>query len=235
MKTIIVILVFFSSSVLAKNLYANEPELYSSITDNLPVVDNLNKVYMGDRMIEQRTGMYVECLTPKFSDKKKKLGGMILEIKQEEPLCKKEEGAKGYFPINYINGLQGTSEVDGGMLYEVRLKGKKEGKLKLCLVVPPLNAHCKKKLTSDDFYYETVFKSQKDSFQRVVEYAGKKDSIIKFIYSEFKDGMVRDAFMREFEIDLNEGNTVAYKGLIFEIIEADNATISYKVIRHFEN
>ena len=47
--------------------------------------------------------------------------------------------------------------------------------------------------------------------------------------------MVRDAFMREFEIDLNEGNTIAYKGLIFEIIEADNATISYKVIRHFEN
>ena len=46
--------------------------------------------------------------------------------------------------------------------------------------------------------------------------------------------MVRDAFTREFEIDLNDGTTVAYKGAIFEIIEANNATIKYKVIRHFE-
>jgi hypothetical protein len=231
MKIIVSILVLLFSF----STFSNEQKLYQPILDNVPVIDFENEVYMGDRMIEQRTGMYVECLTPKFSDKKKKIGGMTLEIKAEEPLCKKKEGAKGYFPINYINGLQGTSEVDGGMLYEVRLKGKKEGKLKLCLVVPPLNAHCKKKLTSDDFYYETVFKSQKDTFQRVIEYAGKKGNIVKFIYSEFKDNMVRDAFMREFEVDLSEGSTVAYKGLVFDILNADNATISYKVIRHFEN
>ena len=47
--------------------------------------------------------------------------------------------------------------------------------------------------------------------------------------------MARDAFMREFEIDLNDGNTVAYKGCVFEIIEVNNATIKYKVIRHFQN
>jgi len=50
-----------------------------------------------------------------------------------------------------------------------------------------------------------------------------------------KPVMARDAFMREFEIDLNDGNIVAYKGTVFEIIEANNATITYKVVRHFKN
>jgi len=71
--------------------------------------------------------------------------------------------------------------------------------------------------------------------QRVIEYAGKKGSIIKFIYSEFIDNMARDAFTREFEVDLNDGNIVAYKGAVFEIIEANNATITYKVVKHFKN
>ena len=47
--------------------------------------------------------------------------------------------------------------------------------------------------------------------------------------------MARDSFMREFEVDLNDGNIVAYKGTVFEIIEANNATITYKVVRHFKN
>ena len=72
-------------------------------------------------------------------------------------------------------------------------------------------------------------------FQENVFCFTPKGSIIKFIYSEFKDEMARDAFTREFEIDLNDGNTVAYKGCVFEIIKVDNATITYKVIRHFES
>ena len=184
-------------------------------------------------MVEQRTGMYVECLTPRFSAEKKKFGGWVSLIYANEPLCKENRSDKGYFP-SYVN-QKGTKDDSPDFYQEVRLKGKKEGKLKLCLVMGGLNTYCKKSLSSEDFYYETVFKSQKDSFQRVIEYAGKKGNIVKFIYSEFKDNMVRDAFMREFEVDLSEGSSVAYKGLVFEILNADNATISYKVIRHFEN
>jgi len=229
MKTILTLFVLlFSSSVLAED----EIQLYVSVTDNLPPVNIENEVYMGDKMVEQRTGMFLECLVPKFSDSDKKLGGMILKIDEEKPLCKREENSKGYFP-NYYNGLQGTSDVED-MIYEVRLKGKKEGKLKLCLVLGGLNAHCKKKLSSDDFYYSKTFVSEKDTFQRVIEYAGKSGSVVKFIYSEFKDEMARDSFTREFEIDLEDGNTVAYKGCIFEIVKVDNVTIKYKVIRHFK-
>ena len=227
-KLLIFFFLFYSFS-----LHSNEDELYRLITDNLPSMNTVNEVYMGDKMVEQRTGMFVECLVPKFSDSDKKFGGQVLIIEAEKPLCKINEKSKGYLPT-YINGLQGTSQVED-MYYEVRLKGKKEGKLKLCLVAPPLNAHCKKKLSSDDFYYSSIFRSEKDTLQRVIEYAGKKGSIVKFIYSEFKDEIIRNAFTREFEIDLNDGNTVAYKGCIFEIIKVDNATIKYKVLKHFEN
>ncbi len=69
--------------------------------------------------------------------------------------------------------------------------------------------------------------------QRTIEYAGKNGNIAKFIYSEFKDGMARDAFTREFTIDLSSDSVAAYKGAVFEVIKATNSTIEYKVIRNF--
>jgi hypothetical protein len=69
--------------------------------------------------------------------------------------------------------------------------------------------------------------------QRSIEYAGKNGNIVKFIYSEFKDGMARDAFTREFTIDLSGDSVAAYKGAVFEVIKATNSTIEYKVIRNF--
>ena len=49
----------------------------------------------------------------------------------------------------------------------------------------------------------------------------------------FTNGLARDAFTREFSIDLSEDNTGAYKGAVFEILKATNSTIEYKVIRNF--
>ena len=210
----------------------DESQMYVKMTDNLPIKGKKNTVYMGDSMLQQRHGMYTDCLIPLFNDEAKKLGGWTLKIIANEPLCKSEKGNKSYFPT-YVNGI--ASEEENNYHYDVKLKGKEDGKYKICLHTGGLNAHCKKKLSSKDFKFGIVFVSEKDSMQRVIEYAGKKGSIVKFIYSEYVDDMARDAFMREFEVDLNDGNIVAYKGTVFEIIEANNATITYKVVRHFKN
>ena len=219
-KTLIILVLLFSSAVVAEK------------TDNLPPINTEHEVYMGDKMVEQRTGYFLECIVPNFDVNYEDAIGQIKIIKKDVPMCKETKKSKLYIPP-YENVLQGTSKFKTSK-HEVKLKGKKEGKLKLCLVTILLDSYCEKKLSSDDFYYSKKFVSEKDSFQRVIEYAGKKGSIVKFIYSEFKDGIARTAFMREFEIDLNDGNTVAYKGCVFEIIKVDNATITYKVIRHFE-
>ena len=44
---------------------AQEVPLYESITDNVPKIGVTTEVYLGDRMLEQRTGDYRECIIPK--------------------------------------------------------------------------------------------------------------------------------------------------------------------------
>ena len=229
MKTLLALLLLIPSLS-----WANK-ELYKPIQDNLPPLDTEFTVYMGDRMLEQRTGMYAECITPLFNVSKDKFGGWTSVIIANEPLCKNNPSDDGYYPtyINSINNNPGYE--DESTILKVVLSGNTDGKYKLCLKVMGMNNHCVKKLSSNDFKYENVFISQENSMQRVIEYAGKKGTIIKFIYSEFKDNMIRDAFTREFEVDLNDGMTIAYKGTVFEVLKVDNASITYKVIRHFQD
>ena len=77
------------------------------------------------------------------------------------------------------------------------------------------------------------FLFMEDSFQQAIEYSGKSGDILTFIYSEFTEGFARQAFTRKFRVDLSEGNVGAYKGAVFEVIEATNAQIKYKILRHF--
>lgn len=227
MRILITIILFIPS------LSFSNIELYKPVEDNLPPLDTEFSVYMGDRMLEQRTGMYVECLTPLFNESKDKFGGSTSLILQNEPLCKKNPNDEGYFP-SYYNTVSDNPDYLKQKL-EVKLEGNTDGKYKLCLKIGSFNNHCKKNLSSNDFKYENVFLSQENSMQRVIEYAGKTGTIVKFIYSEFKDDMIRDAFTREFEVDLNDGMTIAYKGTVIEVIKVDNASITYRVIRHFQN
>ena len=91
--------------------------------------------------------------------------------------------------------------------------------------------------TKEEFsnYFDETSKivEVKSGIQRTIEYAGKNGNLVKFVYSEFMDNLARDAFTREFSIDLNEDNVVAFKGAVLEIIKATNSTIEYKVIRNF--
>ena len=204
----------------------------AKVTDNIPKVGTETEVYMGDRMVEQRSGNFINCIIPNFSVEEKAIGGNIYVIKKNVPMCEEEVGSQTYIPP-YVNALKGSSWL-GELTYEVKIK-KDNDVTKLCFIAPFSDPYCKENLSSKDYSFTRKLVSEKDSFQRVIEYAGKKGSIVKFIYSEFKDNMSRDAFTREFEIDLNDGNTVAYKGCVFEIINVNNATIKYKVIRHFKN
>ena len=90
-------------------------------------------------------------------------------------------------------------------------------------------------LDKENINHQTWFLHTENSFQQTIEYAGKSGSTLKFIYSEFIYGFARDAFTREFTIDTDEGNIGAYKGAVFEVIEATNSSIKFKVIRHFKS
>ena len=199
--------------------------------ENIPPIGKETEVFMGDRMVEQRTGKFSYCIVPKFNAQKDGPNNYVYLIKKDIPLCEEEIGTRK-FKSPYKNAVDGSY---GNQSYDVVLR-EENGTKKMCFPTWIGDAYCKENLTKKDYYFtKKLVEIEKDSFQRVIEYAGKKGSIVKFIYSEFQDDMARNAFTREFEVDLDDGNTVAYKGCVFEVIKVNNSTIKYKVIRHFKN
>tara|TARA_A100001015_G_C14649402_1_gene578604 strand:- start:208 stop:606 length:399 start_codon:yes stop_codon:yes gene_type:complete len=122
-----------------------------------------------------------------------------------------------------------------GWSYPVSYREKKKGKYRLCSTGLGVPAGCINNLTEDDVESGTSFVYSPNSFQQTIAYDGRSGDILKFNYAEFTDGFSREAFSREFQVDLTEGNVAAYKGAIIEVIDATNVQIKYKVIRNFSS
>ena len=208
--------------------YAGERVMYQEITDNKPDVGVSTTVYLGDRMLEQRRGQYQECVVPKFDSAEKYMGMGLFIIKSGEPLCKGTPSAK-YYTAHYIN----YPDPRAPGTYEVSIRDKK-GELKFCMHFRGMDAYCTKGKTRADVSSEPFFGYSANSFQQTIEYAGRSGDVLKFIYSEFADGYARQAFTREFQVDLSQGKVAAYKGAVIEIESASNASITYKVVRNFQ-
>ena len=92
---------------------AQEVPLYETITDNVPKIDVTTEVYLGDRMLEQRTGDYRECIIPKHRFELNWAGGQVYTIKANNPLCKKDADAELYSPNYFIYNNCVNGEVTG--------------------------------------------------------------------------------------------------------------------------
>jgi hypothetical protein len=209
--------------------HASEKVMYQLVTDNKPDVGVSATVYLGDRMLEQRIGQWQECIVPKFSEEKKVAMGMAaIFIKAGQPLCKKSQDSKdGYWSITYdayVYYVKGG----GGYRSPVKLKNKNKS------IQPCISSACFKVRQPNDFENEPYFVYSENTFQQTIEYGGRSGDVLKFTYSEFTDGFARQAFTREFQVDLTQGKVAAYKGAIIEIESATNSSITYKVVRNFQ-
>jgi len=70
-----------------------------------------------------------------------------------------------------------------------------------------------------------------ESFRRELVYTGVSQNTISILYREFKDDMARPAFSQELKYDLSQGRSIGYNGARFEIDNATNISITYRVIR----
>jgi hypothetical protein len=216
-------LVFISGSA----AYAGEKVMYQEITDNKPEVGVSATVYLGDRMLEQRRGQYQECIVPKFdSNKSVNLGMANVIIKNGVPICKSTANSKNY-TSPYVNWTP-------DFRYDFALKQGKNDELNLCVTQMGVKAGCTKGKLKSDYDSNPYFVYSSNSFQQTIEYAGRNGDNLKFIYSEFSDGFARQAFTREFQVDLSQGSVAAYKGAVIEIESATNSSITYKVVRNFQ-
>lgn len=200
----------------------DEYVLNQILQDNRPPVDQVVKVYSGDTMITQRTGKIVDCIVPKDTWQKIYSGASFL-IKGNQPIC--------FTPgVGYIGDYPHYSHSTDSWTATVDVSERK-GKFKFVVLRRTLK---KDAVEGVDFERVLAFKSLADSLQRNIEYSGRVGTSLNFTYSEFKSGLARDAFTREFSMDLSEGNLGGYKGVIFEVIEANNFEITYKIKRHFK-
>jgi hypothetical protein len=225
-------LLLITFSLITFSLNAQEAPLYEQVTDNVPQIGVKNEVYLGDRMVQQRTGEYRECLVPKISYEEKRWGGWVFITKANQPACKKDADSKDYIP-NYMSALN-KGVPNGGSYDTFRLvKGKKGGR-DLCWMYGRAKEKCVKNISDKDVETKIVFMYQENTFQQSIEYAGRDGDNLRFNYSEFTDGFARQAFTREFQIDYAKGDVAAYKGAIIKIHDATNVNIVYEVIRNFQ-
>ena len=235
MKRVTLLLIL---SYLAPYAIAQEVPLYETITDNVPKIGITTEVYLGDQMLEQRTGDYRECIIPKNSYEPR----ASYRIKAKQPLCKRDADSEFYHPNYFIVESCAGSQVPSCTMFVRFFEKKDKYEIHICVSqMMGQGGFCHRKLQIKDIYKNDIeikdhyFIYTKDSFQQTIEYAGKSGNILKFVYSEFTKGLARDAFNREFQVDLNEGNVLAFKGALIEIESATNINIRYKVIRNFRD
>jgi hypothetical protein len=75
-----------------------------------------------------------------------------------------------------------------------------------------------------------IIKITSESFRRELVYSGVSQNTITVIYREFKDSFARPAFTQELKYDLSEHRVIGYQGARFEVLDAGNTGITYKVI-----
>lgn len=73
-----------------------------------------------------------------------------------------------------------------------------------------------------------------DSFRRELLYSGVAQGTISLEYREFINDMARPAFSQTLRYDLNEGRTIGFRGARFEILDANNISVRYRVLRELE-
>ncbi|MGA2402140.1 MAG: hypothetical protein ABSG91_10580 [Syntrophobacteraceae bacterium] len=72
-----------------------------------------------------------------------------------------------------------------------------------------------------------------DSFKREILYDGKSGTTIHLSYREFARDMARPAFTQELYYDIRDDRVIGFKGARFEVIDANNTGIRYRVLSGF--
>ena len=189
-----------------------------------PNINEVSKVSLGERMMYQAVGWSVDCISPNLTKKDTfSLGMYNFEIIANRKMCGDSVGTNKYIP-NY------PVVTPGEFNYSVVEVIKDDGSSDLCM--SGYTSYCLN-YQSNEISRGSKFKSAMNSLQQSIEYMGSDGNNIKFLYTEFQDGMARTAFNREFTVDLTKGNTLNFKGATVEILDVTNTSLEYKVVKYF--
>lgn len=72
------------------------------------------------------------------------------------------------------------------------------------------------------------------NYKRQIIYTGRSGNTLHLEYREFLNDMARPAFSQELTFDVSVEKVVGYKSALFEVIDASNTSLTYKVIQHLQ-
>jgi hypothetical protein len=84
------------------------------------------------------------------------------------------------------------------------------------------------------FQKVTVEEWGESSFKRELVYGGISQDTITISYREFVNDIARPAFTQDLKYDLSKGKEIGFRGSRFEVLNATNTSITYKVTKHLE-
>ncbi|MFA0066227.1 hypothetical protein [Vibrio breoganii] len=184
-----------------------------------PAVGKKVTVYVGDHMVEKGTITEEDALVVH-----QHIDGALYDI----PSGKYKQ--VGYDSKQYF--YSGLGVIRGGLSDPVEaLAVAKKTNADICVVTVFGNQSCYK----GHYDRERQFSERGNSFQQTLIYNGRVGDKINIGYREYSNNRARPAFSNEVEYDLSASKTIAYKGAVIEVIDANNSSITYKLIRNFPN
>ena len=194
---------------------------YQAVSQNIskPPINSVNEAYVGDKMLTQ--GAFTEREAYFIPEAKKK----FLFTMPKGFYLKTGEDAKGSY-YQAVNNIPDGAIILGGGIQSILVTSQND----LCFIDIYFNKVCHFKNIGEK---RKISVASDNSFQQTLIYSGKVGNKINVGYREFSSNIARPAFNNDVEYDLNESKTIGYKGALLEIIDANNQSIKYKVLKNF--
>lgn len=194
---------------------------YQAVSQNIskPPINSVNEAYVGDKMLTQ--GVFTEREAYFIPEAKKKF---LFTMPKGFYLKTGEDGKGSYYQA--VNNIPDGAIIPGGGIQSILVTPQND----LCFIDIYFNKVCHFKDIGEK---RKISVANDNSFQQTLIYSGKVGNKINIGYREFSSSIARPAFNNDVEYDLNESKTIGYKGALLEVIDANNQSIKYKVLKNF--
>ncbi|KLV00280.1 hypothetical protein ABT56_22735 [Photobacterium aquae] len=188
-----------------------------------PAIDDVVSVYVGDYMLNQGQATTMEYLTVANN-----IDGIGYDVPRGSYARVGEYQGNSYFSPISTNGAR----VSFSPLMDPPIAIHINNEKKVCITTPTYQvASC----YDGKFKVENRTVTDSQSFQQTLIYNGSVGKKINISYREFSNGTARGAFTNDVEYDMSKSNLINYKGAKIEVIDYDNTSIKFKVMKHFKN
>lgn len=184
-----------------------------------PPIQTVNTVGVGEHMLKQGTTAKSEALNVV------QRANFMAVVIQPGLYLKMGEDGNGiyYYPFNNIPDGASLTYNFISLMYDKK-------KDKICAVDVGNNKFCISDVISERKEVEV---KNDNAFQNTLIYNGRIGSQINLGYREFSNNLARPAFSNDVSYDLKESRKIGYKGALIEVIDADNRSITYRVLKNF--